>query len=83
MRALLLVAVVCLVVACESTDDDDDGVLTGDCDAGTAHCIGTDSIQYCADSEWGEPEECPPEVAGEFGLEVQTYCVDDACRPGG
>lgn len=82
---LLLGAALLALPGCGSQPDDDDGVLTGECvEEGATNCVSGDTIQYCTDGAWGDPRACPPEnVGSEFPLEVQTYCSEGGCRPGG
>ncbi|MCP4868896.1 MAG: hypothetical protein GY898_09265 [Proteobacteria bacterium] len=85
-RLAALAGLLMLLGACDEGPEDPDGsVLEGACDTNTLHCVDDSTIQHCDAGTWGEPEECPPELAGDPPLEVEvtTYCTDDGCRPGG
>ncbi len=85
-RAALALAAGLLLAGCPSDDDpDDDGVREGDCEIGALHCVDGTTIQECPEGVWSDPAECPPETTGEPPLEVEieTYCTEYGCRPGG
>jgi len=81
----LALASLLLLAACGAGPEQEEGALSGECaEDGAVHCVSSSTIQYCLDGAWDEPEECPPEQVGsDFPVEVQTYCSEDGCRPGG
>lgn len=62
-----------------------DAVLEGRCNEGRAHCVDSQTIQFCSGELWQAPQECLPETSGEppVQVEILTYCSEDGCRPGG
>ena len=83
--ALALAGVLGVLAGCGEPPPDDER-LEGPCEVGDTQCVGTRSIQVCETGEWEEPQQCEPEVStteGGFTVELETWCTDGYCRPGG